>query len=110
MTDYKEQGSGLKYRSLYIGLLYNVLKGLVFAVIVWLVIMTTSYYVIGVHFTTSEMKAERRAEYLKDLQRFVMNRQIGEENAEDIAEWVRRYLPCRCTSPSAERCTGRPRP
>ena len=89
MTDYKEQGSGLKYRSLYIGLLYNVLKGLVFAVIVWLVIMTTSYYVIGVHFTTSEMKAERRAEYLKDLQRFVMNRQIGEENAEDIAEWVR---------------------
>ena len=89
MTDYKEREGELKYRSLYIGLLYNVVKGLVFAVVIWLVIMLLSYYVIGVYFTTPDMKAERRKEYLKDLQGFVISNAIGEENAEEIAEWVR---------------------
>ena len=89
MTDYKEQGGGLKYRSLYIGLLYNVVKGLILAVILWLVIMLMSYYVIGVYFTTPEMKEERRGEYLEGLQRFVTNNEIDEKNSEEIAEWVR---------------------
>ena len=89
MTEYKESGGGLKYRSLYIGLLYNLLKGALLAVVVWTVIMLSSYYVIGVYFTTPNMKEERREEYLDSLQSFVVNNKIGEENAEEIAEWVR---------------------
>ncbi len=89
MTDYKERGSGLKYRSLYIGLLYSLAEGLLFAILGWLLIMLVSYYVIGVYYAKPEVKAERREEYLGELQQFVTSNQIGEENAEEIAEWVR---------------------
>lgn len=89
MTDYKEQGGGLKYRSLYTGLLYNVVKGLLFAVAMWLVIMMVSYYVIGVYYTTPDQKHERREEYLSDLQSFVSENGIDEESSGEISEWVR---------------------
>ena len=89
MTEYKEHNGGPAYRSLYIGLLYTVLRGILFAVTIWLVIMMVSYYVIGVYYTTPDMKRERRARYFDDLQRFVTENEISVETASEISEWVR---------------------
>lgn len=89
MTDYKERDGGVGYRSLYIGLLYSLLRGFVFALIGWLVIMTTSYYFIGVHYVRAELKSERRVEYIDDLRQFVEKNEVGYDNAGEIAEWVR---------------------
>lgn len=89
MTEYKEQGIIPKHRSLYIGLLYNIARGLLFAIALWLVIMFTSYYFIAIYYTTPVKQAERHSEYLTDLQFFVTQNEIGEEESGEIAEWVR---------------------
>ena len=89
MTDYKERVNVPKHPSLYIGLFYNIVKGILIAVLLWLVIMLTSYYLIGAYYTTPDMKNNRREEYLEGLQSFVTSRYIARENAQEIAEWVR---------------------
>ena len=89
MTEYKEQGNIPKQRSLYVGLLYNIARGLIFAVLGWLVIMLSSYYFIAVNYTTPEKQAERHEEYIRDLQSFVNQNGIDEERSAEIADWVR---------------------
>ena len=88
MTDYKERG-GVGVRSLYIGLLYSLLRGLLFALIGWVVLMLSSYYFIGVHYVKPDLKSQRRVEYIEDLQLFVEKNGVGYDNAGEIAEWVR---------------------
>ena len=89
MTEYKEQSNIPKQRSLYVGLLYNIARGLIFAILAWLVVMLTSYYFIAVNYTTPEKQADRHAEYIVDLQSFVNENNIDEENSAEIADWVR---------------------
>ena len=66
-----------------------MVKGLLLALAGWLIIMLVSYYVIGVYFTTPEMKEERIEEYIESLQNYVTERRIDEDNAGKIANWVR---------------------
>ena len=89
MTEYKEQSNIPKQRSLYVGLLYNIARGLIFAIVGWLLVMITSYYFIAVNYTTPERQAERHADYIVDLQSFVNENNIDEENSVEIADWVR---------------------
>ena len=90
MTEYKEQSNIPKQRSLYVGLLYTIARGLIFAILGWLVVMLTSYYFIAVNYTTPEKQADRHAEYIVDLQSFVNENSIDEENSAEIADWVRK--------------------
>ena len=90
MTEYKEQSNIPKQRSLYVGLLYNIARGLIFAIVGWLLVMITSYYFIAVNYTTPERQAERHADYIVDLQSFVNENNIDEENSGEIADWVRK--------------------
>lgn len=89
MTEYKEQSNVPKQRSLYVGLLYTIARGLIFAIVGWLLVMITSYYFIAVNYTTPERQTERHAEYILDLQSFVNENNIDEENSAEIADWVR---------------------
>ena len=89
MTEYKEQSNIPKQRSLYVGLLYTIARGLIFAILGWLVVMLTSYYFIAVNYTTPEKQVDRHAEYIVDLQSFVNENSIDEENSAEIADWVR---------------------
>ena len=89
MTEYKEHSGGIRHRSLYIGLLYNLVIGVILAVVAWLIIMLCSYYVIGVHYVSPEMKADRRDGYLADLQTYVNERNIDLENSDEIGGWIR---------------------
>ena len=73
MTEYKEHNDGLKHPSLYIGLLYNMLGGIILSVAVWLTIMLLSYYLIGAYYVTPKMKNDRRDKYIEDLQSYVTN-------------------------------------
>ena len=90
MTEYKEQSNIPKQRSLYVGLLYNIARGLIFAIVGWLLVMITSYYFIAVNYTTPERQTERHADYIVDLQSFVNENNIDEENSVEIADWVRK--------------------
>ena len=89
MTEYKEQSNIPKQRSLYVGLLYNIARGLIFAIVGWLLVMISSYYFIAVNYTTPERQTERHADYIVDLQSFVNENNIDEENSVEIADWVR---------------------
>ncbi len=51
--------------------------------------MLASYYVIGVYYTTPDMKASRHEEYLADLQDYVTKNHISSADSNEIAEWVR---------------------
>lgn len=90
MTEYKEQSNIPKQRSLYVGLLYTIARGLIFAILGWLVVMLTSYYFIAVNYTTPEKQTDRHTEYIVDLQSFVNENSIDEENSAEIADWVRK--------------------
>ena len=89
MTEYKEHNDGLKHPSLYIGLLYNMLGGLILSVAVWLIITLLSYYLIGAYYVTPKMKDDRCDKYIDDLQSYITTNNIDEKSTGKISEWVR---------------------
>lgn len=89
MTDYKERGRKRRHSSLYLGLLYNILIGLLLAVIVFFTIFASSTYFVRRHYLSEEKGDARRVEYLASLQNYVSDGQIDMENSDRIAEWVR---------------------
>ena len=89
MTEYKEHNDGLKHPSLYIGLLYNMLGGLILSVAAWIVIMLLSYYLIGAYYVTPKMKNDRCDKYIENLQTYVTSNGIDENSTGKISEWVR---------------------
>lgn len=89
MTDYKEPSRGIKHRSLYVGLLYNIVIGFLLAVLVFVLIAFPSWYVIENHYATAEMQAKRRESYLIDLANYVERREITLATSDRIGGWVR---------------------
>ena len=89
MTEYKEIGLSKSYKSLYLGLLYNILVGLMLAVVVFFAVIASSSYFVYWHYMAEDKEEARRAEYLSSLQRYVSENDIDLENSDRIAEWVR---------------------
>lgn len=87
LTDYKERSDGPKTRSLYIGLLINLLYAVIFALVGWILVIVTSYYVIDVFYSSPELSKARRDEYIAELCDFVENSENG--NIDAVADWVR---------------------
>lgn len=88
MTDYKERVRGRGHRSLYLGLLYNIVIGFVLAILVFCMIYIPAWYVISHHYTSAEMQMARRSEYLSSLQKYVVNHNITKDTWDEIAGWV----------------------
>nr|MBE6545559.1 hypothetical protein [Oscillospiraceae bacterium] len=93
MTDFKKKRKGPGYRSLYIGLFYTIVAGILLTALVWGAIVLPSTYFIRRYFVTDDMQAQRRAEYIESLQAYVNNRRIALDTSGEIAEWVR-LNPC----------------
>ena len=89
MTEYRGRDRVRRHRSLYLGLLYNIVLGILLAVAIYFAIRLPSTYLINRYFVTPDMGASRRAEYLESLQEFVTDGELDLENSDRIAEWVR---------------------
>ena len=89
MTDSKEYGKARGYKSLYHGLFYNIVVGLVLAVLVYFMIYLPSTYIVRRYYVTDERTAVRRDEYASSLQSYVTNNGLSLDNSDIIAEWVR---------------------
>ena len=76
-----------KHRSLYLGLLLNIIFGLALAVVAYLVVRLASDYYIGNVYVSEERKNERRESYLEDLQNFANENMISSENTDRISAW-----------------------
>ena len=89
MTDRKGKERKEGYKSLYLGLLNNILIGCVLAVIVLCVIYFPARYVIDTYYTSPQMQKQRRNEYLYDLSRYVQAKDITLEKVDEIGGWIR---------------------
>ena len=89
MTDFKEKRRGLRYKSLYLGLFANIAKGILLALLVFVVIFIPSRYIIKNQYVTGDMQRLRRAQYLSDLQDYVIDNEVTENNLDKITDWIR---------------------
>lgn len=90
LTEYKVQQRVPKYRSLYLGLFVNIIKGLVIAALIFLAIFLPSKYIIDYLFVTPENQHQRREIYLNNLENFIAENEIGRDNTVEISEWIRK--------------------
>ena len=89
MTEYKEYGGGTKHRSLYLGLLYNIVIGVLLAILVFCLIALPAWYIINYYYVTPEMQQNRRNEYLSSLQEYVTDNDVTLDTSDEIGGWVR---------------------
>ena len=89
LTDHKKFDRSGGHRSLYLGLLNNILIGIFLAVFVYFLVLIPSTYVIKKYYIASELQAERHVEYIGSLQDYVTGEGVDLENSDKIAEWVR---------------------
>lgn len=89
MTDYKEFERESKHRSLYFGLLYNIVIGVLLAVMIFCIIAIPATQIINYYYATPNMKANRRGQYLNSLQNYVISREITLDTSDEIGGWVR---------------------
>ena len=89
MTDHKKFDRYRGQRSLYLGLLNNILIGIFLAIFVFFLVLVPSTYVIKKYYLAYDLQAKRHAEYVESLQNYVMAEGVDLENSDEIAEWVR---------------------
>ena len=89
MTDRKKFDRYRGQRSLYLGLLNNILIGIFLAIFVFFLVLVPSTYVIKKYYLAYDLQAKRHAEYVESLQSYVMAEGVDLENSDEIAEWVR---------------------
>lgn len=89
MTEYKQTCDVPRHKSLYIGLFYNIIAGILLAVLSWGVTVIPTSYLISRQYVREDRIEERHAEYLADLQTYVIEKHVTLETSNQIAEWVR---------------------
>ena len=90
MTKIKKKKSKNKgHRSLYLGFFYNILVGVLLAVLVFGAIYLPAWYIIDNHYSASDMQKTRREEYLNNLQDYVQKKSITMDTTDEIGGWVR---------------------
>ena len=89
LTDRKKFDRSGGHRSLYLGLLNNILIGIFLAIFVFFLVLVPSTYVIKKYYLAYDLQAKRHAEYVESLQNYVMAEGVDLENSDEIAEWVR---------------------
>ena len=89
MTEYKGIEKVRGHRSLYFGLLFNILLGCLMAVAIYCVIYFPSQYLIGEYFVTPQKQRERRESYMQSLDYYMQSHAIGIENVNMVERWVK---------------------
>ena len=89
MTDYKFRRKEPRHHSLYLGLLLNILKGILLAVIVYFTLYLSTRYLINYWYVTPSAQRVRRENYVDSLQSFVNDNEIYEDDVGKISEWIR---------------------
>ena len=77
--------------SLYLGLLKNIVIGMVVAVLSFFIVRVVSYYYINTQYLSDENRQKRRAEYLQSLQDYATAENISSEDTEKLAAWSREH-------------------
>lgn len=89
MTEYKRHIIGKKHKSLYLGLAYNIVIGVLIALTIFFAITIPATYIIEKHYATADKKKARAGDYAADLQDFVTSRQIDSGRVDEINDWIR---------------------
>ena len=79
MTDRKKFDRSGGHRSLYLGLLNNILIGIFLAIFVYFLVLIPSTYVIKTYYVSSDLQAERHASYVESLQGYVLSEGVDHE-------------------------------
>lgn len=89
MIDYKIRRKEPRYHSLYHGLLLNILKGILMAIIIYFAILISTRHMIKYWYVTPEAQRTRRENYIENLQSYVKENRIYEDNMDELADWTR---------------------
>lgn len=89
MTDYKERVGKGGTRSLYLGLLLNIVLGCILVAIVYCVTVFPARSILNDRFVTSEKQRERRAAYVSSLAYYVHGNEIDIDSVNEINGWIR---------------------
>ena len=89
MTEYKEKSKVKGHKSLYLGLLYNVVIGFVLAVFIFGLIYLPSFYLIGEYFVTTDKQSLRRGNYMQSLDEYIQKNQITTDTIRNLNGWIR---------------------
>ena len=87
MTDSKDKGLNIKHKTLYIGLIFNIIVGILSGVIAYsLVHVAGTLYISNVYLAPERIVA-RREECVEDLRAFVAENKLTLDTSGRIAEW-----------------------
>ncbi len=75
--------------SLYLGLLMNILWGLLLAVIVYFALSVSTGHMVKYRFETDRAASTRRANYIEDLQKYADRNILSVNDIGLVSEWVR---------------------
>jgi len=89
LTDYKEKNRGKGHRSLYLGLLYNIVIGFLIGALVFTVIYFPATYLIDEYFVISANQKIRRDSYMYSLDSYIQNNKLTMVNIQKLNGWVR---------------------
>jgi len=87
LTDDKKKSSGAKYNTLYIGLIFNIIIGIMAGIIAYSVIRISGSLYITKVYLEPERIAERRDECANELREFVAKNKLTLANSFRISEW-----------------------
>lgn len=87
MTDTKEKALNIKHKTLYIGLIFNIILGILAGVVSYALIRIAGYSYVNNVYLAPERITERRERYVEELREFVRENELTIATTDRIAEW-----------------------
>lgn len=87
MTDGNKKILGIKHNTLYIGLIFNIIIGILAGVIAYSIVRVSGSLYISKVYLEPERIAERRDEYAEELRAFVTEHKLTLATSFRISEW-----------------------
>ncbi len=87
MTDTKEKALNIKHKTLYIGLIFNIILGILAGVVFYALIRISGYSYVNNVYLAPERITERRERYVEELREFVRENELTIATTDRIAEW-----------------------
>ena len=87
MTELRERGLKIKHKTLYIGLIFNIIIAILAGVISYTVVRVAGTIYITEVYLEPERVTERREEYVEELRTYVKEQGITIDTADRISVW-----------------------